>query len=113
MMLEQLFAQAAQGEVFLRMVLAGAVLGMTLQLCQALRRLKAWLGAAGEATAVLLCFLLTLHTLLECGSTLRLYALLGLVLGTVLYQAGLGRMLHSAGVFLQKKFSRSRNARGT
>ena len=104
MILENLFAQAAQGETFLRMCLTGVMLGCMLHLCSAVRRRSAWLGAACEVLSVLLCAAAALVIMLRSGSGLRLYALLGLTLGAVLYQSGWRPVIDFLQVCLRKVF---------
>ena len=93
MMLENLFAQAAQGRTFLMMCACGLLLGAMLHLSRALRRKRPWLGNAVDLLAALLLGGVALIVLMSSGDGLRGYALLGLLLGAALYQAGLSRLL--------------------
>ena len=94
MILENLFAQAAQGRTFLLMCLCGLLLGMMLHLSRALRGLKPWLGNACDGIAAMLLGGMALGVLLSSGAGLRGYALLGLLVGAALYQAGLSRIVN-------------------
>lgn len=92
MTLEVLFAQQGQAETFLRMVLCGAGVAVLLSLGRLCRKkhlaLLLW--------DVLLSGVLTLLVagiLLDSGAGLRLYALLGLLLGALLYETGLRQLL--------------------
>ena len=95
MILENLFAQAAQGRTFLLMCVCGLILGAMLHLSRALRQWKPWLGNACDVLTAALLGLMALAVLLESGSGLRGYALLGLLLGAALYQAGLSRLMEA------------------
>ena len=99
MILENLFAQAAQGRTFLLMCLCGLLLGGLLHLSRALRRWRPWLGNAVDGLAAVLLGALALGVLLASGGGLRGYALLGLLIGAALYQAGLRHMI--GGLFRQ------------
>ena len=106
MILENLFAQAAQGRTFLMMCVCGLLLGAMLHLSRALRRRRTWLGNAVDLLSAILLGGMALIVLLRAGDGLRGYALLGLLLGAALYQAGLSRLLaalaHSAHFLAQK-----------
>ena len=105
MILENLFAQAAQGRTFLLMCVCGLALGAMLHLSRALRGWKVWLGAAADILTALLLGGMTLGVMLRSGEGLRGYALLGLLLGAALYEAGLSRLLMALGRLL-KRFGR-------
>lgn len=102
MILENLFAQAAQGRTFLLMCVCGLALGAMLHLSRALRGWRAWLGAAADALTALLLGGMALGVMLLSGEGLRGYALLGLLLGAALYEAGLRRPLGALGRQLVK-----------
>ena len=93
MILENLFAQAAQGRTFLLMCLCGLMLGAMLHLSRALRRCRPWLGNIADVLAALMLGAAALWVLLGSGGGLRGYALLGLLIGAVLYQAGISRII--------------------
>ena len=93
MILENLFAQAAQGRTFLLMCLCGLLLGAMLHLSRALRPWKPWLGNAVDAMTAALLGCMALGVLLQSGGGLRVYALMGLLIGAALYQAGLSRII--------------------
>lgn len=104
MILENLFAQATQGEIFLRMCLGGLMIGIALHGCEAAGRHCRWLGAAGEIITAALGAAGALGILIRGGSGLRLYALLGMVLGAALYQAGWRPLLALTGKQIRKIF---------
>lgn len=102
MILENLFAQAAQGQTFLLMCACGLLLGAMLHLSRALRQRRPWLGNAMDAAAALLLGGMALGVMLRGGEGLRGYALLGLLIGAALYQAGLGRIVRLLGRLLAR-----------
>ena len=109
MILENLFAQAAQGRTFLMMCVCGLLLGAMLHLSRALRHRRTWLGNAVDLLAAILLGGMVLVVLLPSGGGLRGYALLGLLLGAALYQAGLSRLLSAlarSAHFLAQKIPR-------
>ncbi len=90
MTIEVLFAKASQGRTFLLMLLCGAALALCVQLAGGLYPRRRLLGmgvdllcAAGLAAAMG-------QILLTSGEGLRLYGLLGLCIGALLYAAGPG-----------------------
>ena len=93
MILENLFAQAAQGRTFLQMCVCGLLLGAMLHLSRTLRGVRPWLGNVADVAAALLLSGSALWVLLGSGGGLRGYALLGLLIGAALYQAGLSRVV--------------------
>ena len=97
MILENLFAQAAQGRTFLLMCVCGLSLGAMLHLSRALRGWKPWLGSVADALAALLLGGMVLGVMLSSGGGLRGYALLGLLVGAALYEAGLRRVISALG----------------
>ena len=113
MILENLFAQAAQGRTFLQMCVCGLLLGAMLHLSRTLRGVRPWLGNLVDAAVAVLLGGSALWVLLGSGEGLRGYALLGLLIGAALYQAGVGRavsriwkMLAGPLHFLMQKFQR-------
>ncbi len=86
--LEMLFARAAQGRVFLLLMAGGLLLGLLLTAAGALYR---WSRVAGMV-ADLLCALaaagLVMTAAFLAGDGLRLYGLLGLAVGVLLYRCG-------------------------
>ena len=107
MTLEVLFAQQGQAETFLRMVLLGAAFALALTLGGAWRH---WHGLS-DAADVLCALMLTLAALLvliHSGEGLR-YALLGLLLGAVLWETGIRRIFRWIGKRLKKSFPSGRN----
>ena len=106
MTLEVLFAQQGQAETFLRMVLLGAAFALALTLG------GAWRHGLSDAADVLCALMLTLAALLvliHSGEGLRLYALLGLLLGAVLWETGIRRIFRWIGKRLKKSFPSGRN----
>lgn len=106
MMLESLFAHAAQEQTFLAMMACGLALGGALQCSGALRRRWKALGFLWDGLFALLALVLALMVMLRFGSGLRAYALLGVTLGMLLYHAGVSRAISAAarlmGRFFQK-----------
>ncbi len=92
MTLEVLFAKAGQAQAFLLMLLCGAGSALLVQLTGRLHRVSRAAGLAGDALCALLVTLALGQTLLWTGS-LRGYALLGMVLGVMMYLIGLSPLL--------------------
>jgi len=90
MTLEVLFAQAQQGRTFLLMLLCGAAMGLAVQLAGLLHQRNRWWGMAADLLCALLLALALGAILLRSGEGLRLYGLLGLCIGALLYIAGPG-----------------------
>lgn len=88
MTLEVLFAQAAQGRIFLALVLCGAALGLGVQLAGLFHRRSPRLGMAADLLCVAALAAALARLLLESGGGLRLYGLLGLCIGGALYAGG-------------------------
>lgn len=95
-----LFATAGQFPLFLWMVGAGVAVGALYSLCAGLRRLLSagfWLTLAADAFFGLAAALtLIAALLLGCDGRLRLFELLGAVVGFCLYWAGFAPLLRSA-----------------
>ena len=108
MTLEVLFAQQGQAETFLRMVLLGAAFALALTLGGAWRR-KRGLSAMADVLCALMLTLAALVVLIQSGEGLRLYALLGLLLGAALWETGVRRILRWMIRRLKKSFSSGRN----
>lgn len=107
MTLEVLFAQQEQAATFLRMVLLGAAFALCFTISGVWRRKRA-LSDAADVMAAMLLMGAALLVLLHSGEGMRLYALLGLLLGAALYEAGLRRILIWMGKQLKKIFSSGR-----
>ena len=105
MTLEVLFAQQGQAETFLRMVLLGAAFALALTLGGVWRHRHGLSDAADVLCALILALLVLIHS----GEGLRLYALLGLLLGAVLWETGIRRTLRWIGKRLKKSFPSGRN----
>lgn len=101
MMLEALFAHRQQQQAFLLLVAGGMALGAMLHLGTLLRRMGMLRGlwdaltAAGAAAMVFLAAL-------RYQSGLRAYATLGLLLGILLYMAGVFPLVHAIADFFRK-----------
>lgn len=101
MMLEALFAHRQQQQAFLLLVAGGMALGVMLHLGTLLRRMGMLRGlwdaltAAGAAAVVFLAAL-------RYQSGLRAYAALGLLLGILLYMAGVFPLVHAIADFFRK-----------
>lgn len=89
MTLETLFARAAQGQTFLRLAVCGLALGALAQGCSALAgRFPAGTPlvsalAAGAALALIL------PVMCASGDGVRAYGVLGVIVGALLYAAGI------------------------
>ena len=84
MALEVLFNQAGQGKAFLLMTLCGVLLGLFVQAAGRLHRREHLAGLAADALCAALLTAALGQTVLWTGG-LRLYALLGLCIGALLY----------------------------
>ena len=89
MTLELLFAKASQGRTFLLMVLCGAALALGIHLAGLIHRCKPLPGMAADVLCAAGLALALCRVLLTSGEGLRLYALLGLCIGGVIYSAGI------------------------
>jgi len=87
--LEMLFARAAQGRIFLLVAACGVALGLLLTGAGALYRTSRAAGMAADLLCALLGAAAVLAAAFLSGDGLRLYALLGLLLGVLLCRAGL------------------------
>lgn len=99
-MLEALFAHQSQEQAFLAFLVCGLALGLGLHIGSNLHRPP--LRALWDIFTALACTALAFLVLLRFGTGLRAYALLGVLLGVLLYLAGLAQVLQSAGRLLQK-----------
>lgn len=96
MILENLFARAAQEQAFLWLMVCGLLLGLLLHLSAAVHRGHPWLGLVCDLVFALCAGGMALMVLLRFGGGLRAYGLLGLMIGLLLYFAGLSRLLETA-----------------
>ena len=106
MMLETLFAHQLQEQAFLALLACGVVLGLMLHIGHLLRRhgiLCALWDAFTAACGTLMLFLV----ILRFHSGLRAYGLLGMLLGMLLYLAGLSQLVQG-GVNVFQKYKNSR-----
>lgn len=101
-MLEVLFARAEQGTTFLRMTVCGLILGVLLHGATHLSRRAPHLTLLWDAAAALGLAACLFPVLLESGEGLRLYGLLGLIIGLALYWTGVGRLAQTAASRLKK-----------
>lgn len=106
MMLEVLFAHQQQEQAFLALLACGVALGLMLHISQLLRRhgvLCALWDALTAASGAGMLFLV----ILRYQGGLRAYGVLGLLLGMLLYLAGLSQLVQAlAGLFQKDKNSR-------
>ena len=93
MTLEVLFSQAVQGRTFLLLTLCGAALALGVQASGFLHRISRWLGLAADLLCACMLTAALGQILLASGSGLRLYGLLGLIIGVLIYSAGPGRLV--------------------
>lgn len=93
MILENLFARAAQEQAFLWLMACGLLLGLLLHLSAAVHRGHPWLGILCDMVFALCAGGMALLVLLRFGGGLRAYGLLGVLVGLLLYFAGLSRLL--------------------
>lgn len=101
MMLEVLFAHQQQEQAFLALLACGVALGLMLHIGTLLRRhgvLCALWDALTAASGALMLFLV----ILRYQGGLRAYGLLGLMLGILLYLAGLSQLIRLAAELFQK-----------
>ena len=104
--LEVLFARAGQGRCFLLLTAGGLLLGAAATLAGRLyRRGRLW-GMAADGMTALLGAAMLLAALFLSGEGLRLYALLGLLLGAALWRSGVQPLLDALTGGLQKLFRR-------
>lgn len=113
MTLELLFARAAQGRVFLLLTAGGAALGLLLQLAGLLHRWNRFAGMAADALWAFSAGALVLLTALYTGTGLRMYGLLGLLIGLALYRAGVYPLVRGLAGLVQKMFSPQAGKRPT
>lgn len=111
-MLEVLFAHQNQEEAFLAFLCCGLALGLMLHTGTALRGRRPLLCALWDVlTAALMCGMVFL-VLLRFRTGLRAYALLGVLLGVLLYLAGLAQLLEALAGFFQKDKNSARPKAG-
>lgn len=108
MMLETLFARQNQTVVFLRLVLCGLILGSALDADRAVRHRWPRAAFGADALCAVLAVGLTLPVLIVSGDGVRLYGLLGVCIGLLLYAAGL-RTLAAAILRAGKTHNRRKN----
>ncbi len=106
MMLETLFAHQQQEQAFLQLLACGVALGLMLHIGHLLRR-HGVLCALWDALTAACGTLMLFAVMLRFHSGLRAYGLLGLVLGILLYMAGLSQPVQGT-VNLFRKYKNSR-----
>jgi len=111
MTLEVLFARAGQSAAFLRMCVCGLLLGAALQLSGWLHRHRPWLGNVWDAVWSVLLTLVVMAVMLLSGGGVRLYGLLGLILGASVYGAGFRHLFSALGRALGKFYGKRRARR--
>lgn len=84
MTLEALFSQQNQPQAFLLMVICGFLAALSLCAVGRLHRISRMAGLAGDALCAMLITLAMCQTVIWTGA-LRFYALLGLVIGALLF----------------------------
>ena len=87
--LETLFAQASQGRVFLLVTAGGVLLGLLVTAAGGLYRLWRPAGMAADALCAVLAAAMLMGAAFLAGDGLRGYALLGLMIGVLLFRTGL------------------------
>ena len=102
--LEMLFARAVQGRIFLWMTAGGLLLGALLTLSGRLQGRRALPGIALDVIAAVLAAAMALGAAFLSGDGLRLYALLGLLLGGALWRAGVQPLLDGLAALMKKLF---------
>lgn len=107
MMLETLFAHQSQEQAFLSLMLCGLVLGLMLHIGTSLRRGHPLLSSIWDVLTALLGGGMALAVMLRYRTGLRAYGMLGILLGILLYLAGLAQPLHA----LEKHLQKDKNSR--
>ena len=107
MMLESLFARSGQEEVFLSMTGCGFLFGMLLHFSGMMRRSRRLLGILGDLLSAIALGGMLMLILLRYGGGMRAYGLLGLLIGALLYWAGVSRLIDMLAAFLRRLFKKS------
>lgn len=102
MMLETLFAHQSQEQAFLSLMLCGLALGLMLHIGTSLRRGHPLLSSIWDVLTALLGGAMAFAVMLRYHTGLRAYGMLGILLGILLYLAGLAQPLHALEKLLQK-----------
>lgn len=106
MMLETLFARAGQTQAFLCLAGCGFLLGALWHLCGLLHPAHPALGAAADLGCCALLGMMLWWDLLIFGDGVRLYGLLGLMLGALMYLAGLRPVVNACLRLMRKLLKR-------
>lgn len=102
MMLETLFAHQSQEQAFLSLMVCGLVLGLMLHIGTALRRSHGVLSGLWDVLTALAGAAMVFAVMLRYHDGLRAYGVLGILLGILLYLAGLAQPLQALGRLFQK-----------
>lgn len=92
----------------MRLCVCGLLLGAALQLSGLLHRHKPWLGSVWDAVWSAALTLAVTAVMLLSGGGVRLYGLLGLILGAAVYGAGLRRLFSALGSALHNFYGKRR-----
>lgn len=110
-MMERLFAVQAQREIFLLMLSGGCALGLLMDIARAVQARWPRAGLAADIVPALALFVLLMAVMLRTREGLRLYGLLGVALGAMLYFAGLSRLASSVARWMKNARIRPENGR--
>lgn len=103
MTLEVLFARQGQSRAFLQLCCLGMAAGMLLHLSVGVHRRSRLLGAVLDVLGCLLMAAAAALVLMRSGIGIRLYGVLGLVIGILLYVAGMMQVLRLAARLIHRK----------
>lgn len=106
-MMERLFAVSEQREVFLLWLACGFVWGVLTHGAELIRKRAPHWGLLADAAAVLALLLMILTVLVHTHEGVRLYGLLGVAVGSLLYRSGLACLLQGAGMLMKKALGRA------
>ena len=95
MILESLFARESQCRAFLYLALCGVILGAMVHAGGYARRCRRWAGIICDVLSACVLLGMLLGILLRYGGV-RFYGLLGIVIGLVLYEAGVRQVVDAA-----------------
>ena len=109
MTLEVLFARAEQGRAFLLLAAGGALLGALLHAAGWLHRAWKPAGMAADVLCAMTAGVMLLGGAFLTGSGLRAYAVLGLLVGTALYRAGVQPVVEAAVGWVARRGGRKIN----
>ena len=110
-MMERLFAVGEQREVFLLWLACGFVWGILMHGAEFVRKRTLHWGMIADAVSVTALLAMILTVLVHTHEGVRLYGLLGVAIGLLLYRSGLACLLQGAGTLLKKAFGRAASGR--